>query len=72
MYWSNSENSENKIVKRAMSRDRFKTIKKCIHFGSIEDKEGQLKPVFVRNTICLDNKNTIFASFSEFYVGNFR
>jgi hypothetical protein len=50
MYGSKSEDSENKMVKRAMSRDSFKTIKKCIHFDSIEDKEGQLKPVFVRNT----------------------
>lgn len=41
MYWSNSEDSENKMVKGAMSRDRFKIIKKCIHFGSIEDKEGE-------------------------------
>jgi hypothetical protein len=57
------------MVKEAMSRDRFKTIKKCILFGSIEDKESQLKPVFVRNTIYLDNKNTIFASFGDFYVG---
>jgi Transposase IS4 len=35
MYWSNSEDTENKMAKGAMSRDRFKTIKKCIHFGSI-------------------------------------
>jgi Transposase IS4 len=41
MYWSNSEDSENKMVKGAMSRGRFKTIKKCIHFGIIEDKEGE-------------------------------
>jgi hypothetical protein len=57
------------MVKRAMSRNRFKTIKKCILFSSIEDKESQLKPVFVRNTKFLENKNTIFASFGDFYVG---
>jgi hypothetical protein len=41
MYWSYSEDSENKIAKGAMSRDMFKNIKKCIHFGSIEDKERE-------------------------------
>jgi hypothetical protein len=29
------------MVKGTMSRDRFKTNKKCIHFGIIEDKEGE-------------------------------
>jgi hypothetical protein len=41
LYWSQSEDCENKMVKAAMTRNRFRTIKKCIHFGSIEDREGE-------------------------------
>jgi hypothetical protein len=41
LYWSTSEDTENKMVKAAMSRDRFRVVKKCIHFGSMEDQEGE-------------------------------
>ncbi len=37
MYWSNSEDTENKMVKNAMSRDRFMTVKRCFHLGQAED-----------------------------------
>ncbi len=32
LYWSNSEDCANRMVKAAMARDRFRIIKKCIHF----------------------------------------
>jgi hypothetical protein len=46
LYWSNSEDCANRMVKAAMARDRFRIIKKCIHFGSLEDKEGEIPDRF--------------------------
>jgi hypothetical protein len=33
LYWSNSEDTEDKMIKQAMSRDRFLMIKYCFHIG---------------------------------------
>jgi hypothetical protein len=41
LYWSNGDDCENKMVKEAMSRDRFRMIKTAIYFGSMENKEGE-------------------------------
>jgi Transposase IS4 len=41
LYWSNADDTENKLVKDAVARDRFKLIKKSLHFGSKPDKEGE-------------------------------
>jgi hypothetical protein len=40
MICNGSEDIENKMTRAAMSRDRFRVVMKCIHFGSMEDKEG--------------------------------
>ena len=34
LMWSNSPNTENQLVKNAMSRDCFKLVKKCFHLGA--------------------------------------
>lgn len=33
LYWSNSEDTENKMIKNAMSRNQFIMIKRCFHLG---------------------------------------
>ncbi len=38
--WSNSEDTENKMIKQAMSRDRFLMIKRCFHMGHCTEVEG--------------------------------
>ena len=44
MYWSNSEDVTNLMVKKAMPRDRFKTIKRCLHFGNEDEgEEGEVR-----------------------------
>ena len=40
-YWSNTEDTENKLVKSAISRDRFLTIKKFFHLPD-QDKFAQV------------------------------
>jgi hypothetical protein len=40
LYWSNSEDTENKMIKQAMSRDRFLMIKRCFHMGHCTEVEG--------------------------------
>jgi hypothetical protein len=42
LYWSISEDCENRLVKGAMSRDRFRNIKRSFHLGSQEDREGEV------------------------------
>jgi hypothetical protein len=61
MYWSNSEYSENKMVKGAMPRDRFMTIKKCIHFGIIEDKEGETPDRYKKVRLLIKHMQKKFA-----------
>jgi hypothetical protein len=41
LYWSNSDDCGNKLVKTAMSRDRFRVIKKSFHLGSEDDRVGE-------------------------------
>ena len=40
MFWSVSEDTENRMLKKAISRDRFLLIKRCFHLGSIPDQPG--------------------------------
>ena len=40
-YWSNSEDTENILIKKAISRDRFRTIKKYFHLGKDEELEAK-------------------------------
>jgi len=40
LYWSTSEDCGNRMVKAAMPRDRFRKVKRSLHFGSEPDKEG--------------------------------
>lgn len=40
LYWSNSEDTENKMIKNAMSRNRFLQIKRCFHLGEDMELEG--------------------------------
>jgi hypothetical protein len=35
LYWSNSEDMENKLIKQAMSRDRFHMIKDSFQLGTV-------------------------------------
>jgi hypothetical protein len=41
LYWSQSEDCDNRTVKAAVTRNCFRTIKKCIQFGSTEDRDGE-------------------------------
>ena len=46
MYWSNSELTENKMIKNAMSRDRFLLVKRCFHLigtSHTVPKEGKTR-----------------------------
>ena len=46
MYWSNSELTENKMIKNAMSRDRFLLVKRCFHLMGTSHtvpKEGETR-----------------------------
>ncbi len=38
LHWSNGDNCETKMVKGAMHRNRFRMIKRAIHFGITEDR----------------------------------
>jgi hypothetical protein len=40
LYWSNSEDTENRLVKGAMSRNRFLLIKRCFHMGNNAELEN--------------------------------
>jgi hypothetical protein len=58
LYWSQLEDCANQIVKAAMTRNRFRTIKKCFHFESTEDREGEIPDRYKKvrmlvNTSCL-------------------
>jgi len=39
LYWSNSEDTENGLIKAAMSREKFMLIKHCLHMGDNKDLE---------------------------------
>jgi hypothetical protein len=39
-YWSNSEDTENRMIKAAMSRDKFLMVKRCFHLGNDSELEG--------------------------------
>jgi tRNA/tmRNA/rRNA uracil-C5-methylase (TrmA/RlmC/RlmD family) len=41
LYWSQSEDCENRTVKAAVTRNSFRTIKKCIQFGSAEGRDWE-------------------------------
>ena len=41
MYWQESEDTHNGLVSRAMTRERFKAIKRMLHFNGIEDKRDR-------------------------------
>ncbi len=49
LFWSNGDNCENKMVMEAMSRNRFRMIKRAIHLGSMEDKEEETLGRFKKN-----------------------
>ena len=52
LYWVNSEDTENRMIKTAMARDRFLIIKRCFHLG--DDTEFQTdRCVFFTFKICL-------------------
>jgi len=40
LYWSNSENTENKLIKNAMSGSRFLLVKHCFYLGQDSKVEG--------------------------------
>jgi len=40
LYWSNSEDTENKLIKNAMSRNMFLLVKHCFHLGQDSEVEG--------------------------------
>jgi len=40
LFWSNSDDTGNKLIKGAMSRDRFHLIKRCFHMGDNMELEG--------------------------------
>lgn len=40
LYWSNSEDTENTLVKAAMSRNRFLLVKRCFHLGQDTELEN--------------------------------
>jgi hypothetical protein len=65
LYWSNSEDCENKMVKAAMSRNRFRVLKKCIHFGSLEDQEGETPDRYKKVRMLIKH---LQKKFSEFFV----
>lgn len=44
LYWSNSEDTANPMVKNAISRNRFKTVKRCFHLGEINAAPLNGKP----------------------------
>jgi len=51
LYWANSEDTENRMIKTAMARDRLLIIKRCFHLG--EDTEFQTdRCVFFTFKIC--------------------
>jgi hypothetical protein len=65
LYWSQSKDCENQMVKAAVSRNRFRTIKKCIHFGSVEDKEGATPDKFKKVRMIVNHMQN---RFSELFV----
>ncbi len=65
LYWSQSKDCENQMVKAAVSRNRFRTIKKCIHFKSVEDKEGATPDKFKKVRMIVKHMQN---RFSELFV----
>jgi hypothetical protein len=49
LYWSNSEDTENKLIKSAMSRNRFLLIKRCFHMGNSSEVENDRSVVDILN-----------------------
>jgi hypothetical protein len=62
MYWSISEDCENRLVKSAMSRDRFRTIKRCFHLGSKEDRDGEVPDRYKKVRFLISHMQQQFAS----------
>jgi hypothetical protein len=62
MYWSISEDCENRLVKSAMSRDRFRTIKRCFHLGSKEDRDGEVPDRYKKVRFLISHIQQQFAS----------
>jgi len=63
LYWSISEDCENKMVKSAMTRDRFRILKRCIHFGSLEDQEGETPDRFKKVRMLIKHMQKRFAEY---------
>ncbi len=62
MYWSISEDCENRLVKSAMSRDWFRTIKRCFHLGSKEDRDGEVPDHYKKVRFLITHMQQQFAS----------
>jgi len=61
LYWSNAEDCENKLVKGAISRNRFRLVKKSIHFGSKPDKEGETPDKYKKVRMIIKHMQEKFA-----------
>lgn len=62
LYWSNSEDCENRLVKGAMPRDKFRVIKKSFHLGSEEDREGEVPDRYKKVRLLIQHMQKRFAS----------
>ncbi len=68
MYWSNSLDTENLMVKKAISRDRFLLIKRCFHLGvpvNRQPADGDTPDRYKKVRVLVDH---LQAKFGELYV----
>ena len=65
LYWSNSDDCVNKIVKEAISRNRFRLVKKSLHFGCKPDKEGETPDKYKKVRMLIKHMQE---KFSEMFI----